>query len=106
MPVRKRIRSLRGEHVVFTGGLWRCRAEIRDQVRRRGGFSVGETVTGDTTILVKGESERWKYGDYGVKERQAAQLIRNGVSISLLNEPEFRKLLEKRKPARVADRVA
>ena len=104
--MRRWIRSLRGERIALTGALWLPRAEVQDQVRQRGGFSVGANVTGDTTVLVKGESERWKYGDYGIKERRAAQLIRKGVFISLLNEAEFRKLMEKRKPARVADRVA
>jgi hypothetical protein len=105
VPMRKCIRSLRRERVVLTGGMWIRRAKIQNQVRRRGGV-VDTSVNVTTTVLVRGESPNWKYGDHGLKERQAVHLIRRGSFISLVLESEFRKLLEKRKPARVADRIA
>jgi BRCT domain type II-containing protein len=103
--MRKWVRSLHGERIVFTGGLWLRRADMRKQIRRHGASADG-SVSFVTTLLVKGELERWKYGDHGLKESQAARLIREGASISLLHESEFRQLLEEGTPAHVADRVA
>ena|GEM_PF-1416623 len=40
------------------------------------------------------------------KEQKAAQLVRQGAAISLVHDSEFRKLLEDRRPARIADRIA
>jgi|ERR1700723_1999069 len=101
--MRKWLKDLRGERVAFTGGAWIPRLELFREVRRKGGIS--STVTA-ATVLVKGTSLTWKYGDHGIKERQAAKLVRHGTSISLVHESEFRKLVEGGKPARVADRIA
>jgi hypothetical protein len=105
MPMKKWVRNLRGESVVLTGGMWIRRADIRNRIRRHGGV-LDTSVKVTTTVLVRGESHNWKYGDHGIKERQAAQLVRDGIAISLIHEPEFRKLLEKGRPAKVADRIA
>jgi hypothetical protein len=40
------------------------------------------------------------------KEQKAAQLVRQGAAISLVHDSEFRKLIEDRRPARIADRIA
>jgi hypothetical protein len=101
--MRKWLKDLRGERVSFTGGTRRPRYELEREVRRKGG--IINTVA-QATVLVRGDSSRWKFGSHGLKEQQAARLIRKGKSISLVHESEFGKLLEKGKPARVADRIA
>jgi hypothetical protein len=99
--------SLRDERVAFTGTAWQSRTELQHRVERKGGIPTAHgAVTGDTTVLVRGESSNWKYGDHGIKEREAARLIRKGASISLVHDSEFRKLLESGNRARVADRIA
>jgi hypothetical protein len=103
--MKKWIRSVCGESVVLTGGMWIRRADIRKWVRRHGGI-LDTSVNATTTVLVRGDSQKWKYGDHGNKEHQAAQLVRDGVAISLIHEREFRQLLEKGRPAKVADRIA
>jgi hypothetical protein len=69
-------------------------------------FPYNGHVTGDTTVLVRGDSSVWAFGDYGTKELKAAQLIRQGASISLVLDSEFRKLVDEGRPARVGDRIA
>ena len=76
-------------------------------VRRRGGIpTAGAEVTRSTTVLVRGDSSVWAFGDYGTKESDAARFIRQGASIPLVHDSEFRKLVEQGHRARVADRVA
>lgn len=105
--MRKWLKSVRGERVAFTGTAWLKRAELQRLVRRRGGIpSAGAGVTGTTTVLVRGDSSVWAFGDYGSKERHAARLVSRGVPISLVYDSEFRKLLETGRPAQVADRIA
>ena len=55
---------------------------------------------------MRGESSAWAYGDYGKKERRAAELVRVGRRIALVHEVEFRKLIEEGRPARVSDHLA
>lgn len=106
--MKKWLRSIRGEYVAFTGSAWLQRHELEHIVRSRGGIPTGGggKVTGDTTVLVRGDSSVWKYGKYGTKEQKAAQLVRQGAAISLVHDSEFRKLIEDRRPARTADRIA
>jgi hypothetical protein len=102
--MKKWLTSIEGEHVAFTGTAWRKRSELQDEVRRQRGVptSKGE-VTGTTTILVRG---RWAPGEFGVKERHAAELIRDGHVIAIVSDLEFRKLLEGGRRAKAMDRVA
>jgi len=105
--MRTWIRSLQDEHVAFTGTAWLKRSELQGIVRKRGGFPTsGAKVALDTTVLVRGDSSVWAFGDHGTKERHAAHLVSKGVAISLVYDSEFRKLVEHGKPARVADRIA
>ena len=106
MPQRKWLTSVRGEHVTFTGKAWRTRSELRLQVNQCGGIISSWQVRADTTVLVRGESTDWAYVKYGLKEEKAAQLIRKGRDICLIQDFEFRKLLENGRPARVYDYVA
>ena len=101
--MRKWLKNLRGERVAFTGGAWIPRSKLQREVLRKGGIFT--TVLG-SSVLVRGASPKWKYGDHGIKERQAATLVRKGQPISLVHESEFRNLLERGRPARVADRIA
>ena len=106
-PMRTWLRSIRDEHVAFTGTAWMGREELRGIVKRQGGKPTPHSsVTGDTTVLVRGYSSTWAFGKFGTKEQHAARLIRGGASISLVLDSEFRKLVENGRPARVADRIA
>src|SRR3989442_15278713 len=105
--MRKWITTVRGERIAFTGRAWLTRAALRRQVlRKRGIPTPGAAVTSTTTILFRGDSSVWAFGEYGTKEREAAKFIRKGASISLIHDFEFRKVLENGRPARVADRIA
>ncbi|PYT23888.1 MAG: hypothetical protein DMG57_30520 [Acidobacteria bacterium] len=87
--MRNWLKSIRGEHVAFTGKAWLARAELQRIVRRRGGTPTAGAVTRDTTVLVRGDSSTWAFGEYGTKERHAARLISKGASISLVHDSEF-----------------
>ena len=91
ITVRKWIRSVRGEHVAFTGAAWRKRQELQNSVRRLGGEPTRRgAVNSKTTILVRG---KWEHDNYGSKEELVAQLIRAGREIAVVSDSEFRKLL-------------
>jgi hypothetical protein len=105
--IRNWLTNLRGEQIAFTGTAWLARADLQRRVRCKGGTpTASAAVTSATTVLVRGDSSNWKYGEHGIKEREAARYNRKGASISLVHDSEFRKLLEKGRPARVADRIA
>jgi len=104
MRRRKWLTSIRGEHVAFTGKAWLIREELERAVRRRGGIPCG--VTGETTVLIRGESQAWAFGEYGLKEKKAAEWIRRGHDIRLVHDFEFQRLLEDRRPAHVSDYIA
>lgn len=102
--MRRRLKSIQGQHVAFTGKAWRFRSDLQREVRRQGGETSSHgSVNGKTTVLVRGD---WADEDYGVKERKAAQLIRKGQKIVVVSDSEFRKLLEAGQPAKIMDRVA
>lgn len=105
--IRKWLRGIRGEHIAFTGKAWMPRKELQRLVRRKGGIpTAGAEVTSATTVLVRGDSSVWAFGEYGTKELDAARLIHKGASIALVHDFEFRRLVEQGRGARVADRVA
>ena len=105
--MRRWITTLSGEHVAFTGTAWLTRLQLQNLVRRRGGKASRDgNVTRETTILVRGRSGAWFYGDHGTKEQRAAELIRQGQRISVVHDFEFQKLVEGRGRAKVLDRVA
>ena len=105
--MRKYLTGVRGEHIAFTGTAWMSRHKLQDLVRRQGGFpTAGAEVTRSTTVLVRGDSSVWAFGDYGTKEWKAARLVRNCALISLVHDSEFRKLVEEKRRAPIADRIA
>lgn len=101
--MRTRITSIKGEHVAFTGRAWKLRKDLCEEVERQGGRTSGGSLSGKSTILVRG---RWQENEAGEKERRAADMIRHGSGISVVTEEEFKKLLERGRPAKVMDRVA
>ena len=88
------------------GAAW-LRRSVQRLVRRQGGSpTAGARVNGATTLLVRGDSSVWAFGDHGTKENQAARLLSLGTPISMVYDGEFRRLIEEGKPARIADRIA
>lgn len=105
--MKKFVRNIRGEDVAFTGKAWLPRAELQRIVRHEGGFpTAGGNVSATTTVLVRGDSSVWAFGEFGTKERKAAELLGKGARISLVHDDQFRRLVETGRPARVADRIA
>ncbi len=75
-------KRLAGQVAVFTGELAHCsRAEAEDLVRSHGG-AVGSEVTRKTTLVVAGDSPGSKY--------EKAK----GLGVKIINESEFRKMIE------------
>jgi hypothetical protein len=104
--MRKWLTSVSDEHIAFTGKAWIRRKTLKRLVCRKGGIVTSGDVTSATTVLVRGDSSVWAYGDHGTKEKAVAQLIRRGASISVIPDTEFRELLEQGRRARLSDRVA
>ena len=102
--VMKWLTSVAGHSIGVTGRTWCTQAELLQRARRLGGKGNGR-VTEDTTVLVRGRSGLWAYGDYGRKEKRAADLVRRGHTISVVHDSEFRNLLDGGR-ARLCDRIA
>jgi hypothetical protein len=63
------LKSIRDEHVAFTGKAWLSRAELQRHVRRLGGTPTpGAAVTGNTTVLVRGTRQCGRSGSTGQGE--------------------------------------
>src|ERR1017187_3001014 len=102
--VMKWLTSVAGHSIGVTGRTWCTQDELLPSARRLGGKGNGR-VTEDTTVLVRGRSGLWAYGDYGRKEKRAADLVRRGHTISVVHDSEFRNLLDGGR-ARLCDRIA
>jgi hypothetical protein len=96
--------SLEGQRIALTGKAWRSRKELIRQLRGRA--TPEGRLTTDTTLLVRGSSENWAYKDFGRKEKRAARLLLGGQRIWVVDDFEFRKLLENGQRARLSDRIA
>ena len=94
-----------GKRIAFTGTAWCSRMELKRLVRRRDATPVSK-VTTRTDVLVRGEMLVRTRGDHRVKEGRAANTIREGYNVRVIQDLEFRKLLEQGRPARLADVVA
>jgi DNA polymerase-3 subunit epsilon len=83
-----------GEVVVFTGALGVPRPQAAE-IAARAGCSVAEGVTKGTTILVVGDQDVRKLAGHekSSKQRKAEALIRDGHSIHILTESNFRELV-------------
>jgi HNH endonuclease len=106
-PEMKTLSSLRGRHVSATGKCWITRKQLSRKVRSLDGQLIpGGNVNQLTDVLVRGTSSQWAHGEYGLKEEHAAALIQSGQKIAIVDDYEFRKLVDGGGPARCSDRVA
>jgi hypothetical protein len=93
--------------VAITGECWISQPKLAHLIKKKGGqVSPKYNVTHSTDILVRGHSDFYKHIDFGEKEATASRLIQLGKSIVVVDDEEFRKLIEDGKPARVSDTVA
>jgi hypothetical protein len=105
--MKKRLTNIKGQHVAFTGFLWCDRSEFQRKLKRAGAIPTPKgRVNRDTTVLVRGKSGVWKFGDHGLKENNAAEQIRAGQQIAVVQDSEFQKLLEHGRPAKLLEKVA
>lgn len=87
--------SLFGERIVFTGALSLTRAEA-SRLAASAGCAVDNGVTKHTTVLVMGDQDLWRLNETGKssKHLKAEKLIREGKSIRILSETDFKLLIE------------
>jgi serine/threonine protein kinase len=89
------VSSLRGKSVVFTGALSMLRKDATRWVQKVGG-KVGSKVTGQTDVLIRGRvNPVFAAGDMGIKLLAAARLLERGKQIRVINEEQFRHLVQK-----------
>lgn len=91
------LEGLRRKQVVFTGdsrqSIGLRRDELADLVREAGG-RVSKEVTQSTDVLVRGGySPNWKYGDYGIREAEVAELQRRGFDAVIIDDHGLLQLL-------------
>jgi hypothetical protein len=91
----KRIHSLKGLEIALTGNCGLKRHELTRLIKRKGGKVTGypTIVTKNTDILVRGSSPFWKHGDFGTKEKKAAELISLNHPISVILSEDLDRLL-------------
>ena len=84
-----------GEVIVFTGALKIPRREAADLAARRG-CQVAANVTKDTTLLVVGDQDVKRLAGYtkSNKHLRTEELILAGQHIRILQETDFRELVE------------
>lgn len=102
----KSIKTIEGKHIKVSGNCWKKRYQIEELIIENGGIYQKDRVTKDTDIFVRGENERFRYGTYGRREEEAKKKIQQGQAITVVDDSEFRKLLEEGKPARCSDTIA
>lgn len=84
-----------GEVIVFTGALSMPRREAATLAADAGAY-VPTNVNGKTTMLVVGDQDIRNLAGYdkSTKHRRAEELIRQGQDIRIMQETDFRELLE------------
>ncbi len=92
------LESLEGKTVVFTGPLSIRRFDAEVLVRQAGA-SISDQVTSRVNVIVQGRRSH----DYVMRHKSskllaAEKLIRRGVPISIISEPEFFKLVWQDRP--------
>ncbi len=92
-PVQPPLESLSGKTVVFTGPLTIPRSDAAIMVRQSGGSVVDQVSTRVDVIVQGSRSPNYRNGHKGDKLCQAEKLIRQGQSICIINEKEFRVLV-------------
>jgi hypothetical protein len=102
----ERLDSIRGLYVAVTGKCWIPRTLLVRKIRSlRGRPTPKLRVTTYTNVLVRGRSEAWAYHDYGRKEAEAERFIRQGNRILIVQDEDFRGLIEEGRPARCSETV-
>ncbi|MEQ7739428.1 hypothetical protein, partial [Escherichia coli] len=85
--------DLQGKEVAFTGKFeGYVKADLGKIALALGARRVSPSVNLSTDVLVRGWSPQWKYGDYGDRERQVADMQSYGHRIQLINEKGFHGL--------------
>jgi eukaryotic-like serine/threonine-protein kinase len=96
--------SLEGKTVAFTGPLSIRRFDAEVLVRQAGA-SISERVTRRVNVIIQGRrSHDYLMRHKGSKLLAAEKLIRQGVPISIISEPEFFSLVWQTRPRSRADR--
>jgi len=85
---------LLGQTLVFTGALSMPRREAAD-LAALAGCTVDAAVTKATTVLVVGDQDILKLAGHekSTKHRKAESLIRDGQSLRIIGESDFRRLI-------------
>lgn len=88
------VHDLKGKEVVFTGKFDGCvKVDLAKIARNLGAKNVSGWVNQSSTdVLVRGSSSAWKYGDFGEKEQQVADMQAYGHRIQLIDENGFHGL--------------
>ncbi|MDQ1058058.1 hypothetical protein QFZ23_001959 [Arthrobacter globiformis] len=83
--------DLRGKEVVFTGKIeGYSEAELTEIDLKMGAARVKDWVNKSSTdVLVRGWSSHWKYGNFGKKEKQTAELQKAGHHIQIIDTDGF-----------------
>lgn len=85
-------RTLRGQHVVFTGRLSSTRTAVQAAAKSAGAVVQGR-VNGATTLIVAGQPNPPQIGQqHGTKLYDAHRRIRRGQRIAIINEERFTRL--------------
>jgi hypothetical protein len=78
--------DLQGKEVVFTGENDGYEEdELADLALELGARRVSDDCNLTTNVLVRGHSDRWKFGTYGKKEAKAAQMQAAGRDIVIID---------------------
>jgi hypothetical protein len=102
----ERLSSIRDLYVAVTGKCWIPRTLLIRKISDLQGRPAPKLrVTTYTDVLVRGRSERWAYHDHGQKEADARRFIQQGHRIRIVQDEEFRRLIEEGRPARCSDMV-
>jgi serine/threonine-protein kinase len=90
------LRTLKGVHLVFTGILSKRRSEAARAARRAGAI-VHETLSAKTTVVVRGRPNPLQAAgrDAGLKLMEVKRLRAKGQRVTLLNEVQFWRLVER-----------
>ena len=99
-PARLRVgvvRTLKGVHLAFTGILVRRRSEAA-RAARRAGAMVHSGPSARTTVVVRGRPNAQQAAgkDAGLKLMEIKRLREKGHKITLLNETQFWRLVDRR----------
>jgi eukaryotic-like serine/threonine-protein kinase len=101
---REPLHSLEGKTVVFTGPLTMRRFDAEVLVRQAGA-SISDHVTSRVSVIVQGRrSHDFVMRHKSSKLLAAEKLIRQGVPISIISEPEFISLVWQDRPRSRPDR--